>query len=258
MIQIIKECQKDKISLERLRMFCNVSGKEQPPDYKNKVVLKPWGYEYLVFENTHVAVWFLHIKNGHSTSMHCHPLKKTSLIILSGKALCNTFEHRYYLEGIGAIILDKAVFHSTKALSSNGINVLEVESPPNKTDLVRLEDEYGRESCGYEGLTEMRTENLKEFNYFNFESREEENSHFYQSPFFQISIGTFSNNCEGNAKIQSDAFYCVCKGRITNSGGNILLDTGDVELGNILTTKNNVIFEDEPLLLKVAPGTSNK
>ncbi|MAF20336.1 MAG: hypothetical protein CMI55_01500 [Parcubacteria group bacterium] len=254
MIQIIKECQKDRISLERLGKFRNVSGNEQPPDYKNKVVLKPWGYEYLVFENTHVAVWFLHIKEGHSTSMHCHTLKKTSLIILSGKALCNTFKHRYYLEGIDAIILDKAVFHSTKALSSNGIDVLEIEKPPNKTDLIRLEDEYGRESCGYEGLTEMRTENLEEFNYFNFELKEEKNNHFYKSPCFQISIETFSNNCHSTAKIQKEALYCVCEGRITNSEGNIILDTGDVGQGNILRTGDNVVFEKEPLLLEVAPN----
>ena len=30
-------------------------------DYRNVIVKKPWGYEYLVFENEHVAIWMLQI-----------------------------------------------------------------------------------------------------------------------------------------------------------------------------------------------------
>ena len=44
-------------------------------NYDINVVKKPWGYEYLAYENEHVALWFLHIKHTHSTSLHCHPKK---------------------------------------------------------------------------------------------------------------------------------------------------------------------------------------
>ena len=35
--------------------------KQDPFDYSNVIVTKPWGYEYLVFENEFVAIWMLHI-----------------------------------------------------------------------------------------------------------------------------------------------------------------------------------------------------
>ena len=55
--------------------------------YDNKVVIKPWGYEYVIYNNaSRLAITFLKIKPGHKTSLHCHPKKKTGFIILSGKA----------------------------------------------------------------------------------------------------------------------------------------------------------------------------
>ena len=32
-------------------------------DYRNVVVNKPWGYEYLWYQNETVAIWFLFIKS---------------------------------------------------------------------------------------------------------------------------------------------------------------------------------------------------
>lgn len=52
----------------------------------NKIILKPWGYEYSVYENKSFSVWLLHIKENEFTSMHCHPRKKTKLILLDGQA----------------------------------------------------------------------------------------------------------------------------------------------------------------------------
>ena len=54
--------------------------------YRTKVVKKPWGYEYLAYENDHVGLWFLHIEKNQQTSMHCHPKKTTGLVLLEGEA----------------------------------------------------------------------------------------------------------------------------------------------------------------------------
>ena len=32
--------------------------------YRDKIVNKPWGHEYLVYENDEVGLWFLKIKRG--------------------------------------------------------------------------------------------------------------------------------------------------------------------------------------------------
>ena len=41
--------------------------------YRDKVVKKPWGHEYLIYENDDLGIWFLHIEKGQQTSTHCHP-----------------------------------------------------------------------------------------------------------------------------------------------------------------------------------------
>ena len=63
--------------------------KQDPFDYSKVIVKKPWGYEYLVFENEFVAIWMLHIVRKRKTSMHSHPKKRTSLILLAGNATCS-------------------------------------------------------------------------------------------------------------------------------------------------------------------------
>jgi len=119
--------------------------------YHGVVVHKPWGFEYLVFKNAFVGVWGLIIKHGFETSLHCHPNKKTTLSVLSGKALVRTHQGEFEVAAGDALIFDKGVFHSTRAISPEGIVVLETETPTNKRDLVRLEDAYGRKAKGYEG-----------------------------------------------------------------------------------------------------------
>lgn len=132
-------------------------------DYSRVIVVKPWGYEYLVFENEHVAIWMLHIVRKRKTSMHCHPNKITALVLLSGKATCSNLEGEQELNPQDGVFIDRGVFHSTEAsselpiapLSENGIWVMEIESPPNKGDLVRMKDEYGRAGAVYEGKNNM-------------------------------------------------------------------------------------------------------
>ena len=132
-------------------------------DYSRVIVKKPWGYEYLVFENEYVAIWMLHIIRKRKTSMHCHPKKTTALILLSGNATCSNLEGEQQLNPQDGVFIDRGIFHSTEAsnelpiipLSENGIWVMEIESPPDKGDLVRIKDEYGRAGVAYEGQNDM-------------------------------------------------------------------------------------------------------
>lgn len=157
-------------------------------DYNNFIVHKPWGYEYLVFENENVAIWMLHISRTKKTSMHSHPNKTTALILLNGDdALVSSLSKEFILKESDCLMIDKGAFHSTEAMSKilnkpfsqNGLWVMEIESPVDKSDLVRLKDEYGRVGSAYEGksnLVESPVEHLrleyaktdyKEFDFFN-------------------------------------------------------------------------------------------
>ncbi len=225
----------------------------QPETYKNKVVIKPWGYEFLMFENDCVAVWFLFIKSGHSTSMHCHPRKKTSLILLNGNAMSNTFLKRRYLKGGDALIVEKGVFHSTKSLSKPGISLLEIETPPDKTDLLRLEDKYGRERSGYEGISEMQTHNLNDYSYFAFEETDYHLKHSYSKERFSISFEVFSNGDEfkKHFKTGEGELYTACRGRVLDKNGTLVLDTGETQNASVFTG-SGLIIPEKTVLLKTA------
>jgi mannose-6-phosphate isomerase-like protein (cupin superfamily) len=119
-------------------------------DYTRVVVNKPWGYEYLWYQNSSVAVWMLYLEHGKATSLHAHLKKRTSLIVISGQVVCSTLEDRYKLAMTDSVVLEPCVFHTTQAVSSSGAFLIEVETPPIKGDLVRLKDNFGRAGTGYE------------------------------------------------------------------------------------------------------------
>ena len=121
--------------------------------YDTSVVKKPWGYEYLVYENDKVGLWFLYIAKDQQTSMHCHPNKTTGLILLDGEAELSFLSDSCKLKPVSKTMIRKGLFHSTKATSENGAFVFEIETPVQKHDLVRLEDKYGREGKPYEDST---------------------------------------------------------------------------------------------------------
>jgi mannose-6-phosphate isomerase-like protein (cupin superfamily) len=140
-------------------------------DYRNVVVNKPWGYEYLWFQNEKVAIWFLYIKKENGTSLHCHARKRTSLIVLDGEVQCTTLDDKYRMKTLEAIVLEPCVFHSTKAFSDSGAFIMEIETPPMKGDLVRMNDAYGRQGTGYEKTNEYSTE-FSQFEFFPFEEKD--------------------------------------------------------------------------------------
>lgn len=120
-------------------------------NYKNVVVKKPWGYEYLAYENEYVGLWFLHIEKDQETSLHCHPKKDTGLIVLDGAVNVSFLNDITRLIAGRKVMIRKGLFHSTKAISEEGANIFEIETPKIKHDIVRLEDKYGREGKPYEG-----------------------------------------------------------------------------------------------------------
>ncbi len=256
MIKRIEISPKDQITVENLLKRSSPCEESQPEKYYNKVVMKPWGYEFLVFQDENVAIWYLHIKKGHSTSMHCHPLKKTCLVMLSGESLCNTFGRRNYVDEGDAIIIDKSVFHSTKALSSDGIELLEIETPPNKVDLMRLSDSYGREMKSYEGLAKMQTENLERFNHFQFGELGGKTALTHSSNGYVIKMEAYTNNndFQGRFNLEERELLCLCRGQIFTDGNEGLLDVGDAYNGQGESSllASNLKIDMPVLIMKVS------
>lgn len=118
-------------------------------NYQGVTILKPWGFEYLQWQTPDVAVWMLRIKAEQKTSLHYHPSKDTSLVVLSGLVeVFNGSGGKTALRPGQSMNIAKGVAHSTYATVDSW--VMEVESPPIKTDLVRVSDNYGRKGTPYE------------------------------------------------------------------------------------------------------------
>lgn len=146
-IKYIEELTKKDIdSLKALKyndILCDI-------DFKDILVKKPWGSEYLLFENESCAIWILSIKYMQNTSMHCHVKKDTSLVCIDGEVLCNTLNETNELEPLDGLYFSKKVFHQTQSIVEEGAYVLEIETPVNKFDLTRMNDKYGRQGKEYE------------------------------------------------------------------------------------------------------------
>lgn len=117
--------------------------------FREHVVAKPWGFEFLAFETAEIALWVLHIRNGMSTSMHAHPQKMTGLVVLSGEIELSFLADSKLVRALDKQMLRRGLFHQSKALSEDVV-LFEVETPNDKGDLVRLRDNFGREALGYE------------------------------------------------------------------------------------------------------------
>lgn len=146
MIKVIKVEEIDKTHLNNIKYFLD----ECKIDFQNILVNKPWGYEYLLYENEYCAIWVLYIKYMENTSMHCHINKDTSLICIDGLVSSNTLSFNNILNPFDALILEKGLFHQTNSISKEGSYILEIETPVNKFDLVRINDNYGRRGKDYE------------------------------------------------------------------------------------------------------------
>jgi mannose-6-phosphate isomerase-like protein (cupin superfamily) len=116
-----------------------------------EAVKKPWGFEYLLYQNKDVAIWYLHIDPDQMTSLHAHPNKKTGLVLLSGLARVHFLSGSQFITPSDKVMVRHGVFHRTEATNAKPISLLEIETPVDKNDIVRLEDSYGRAGKPYEG-----------------------------------------------------------------------------------------------------------
>src|SRR5690348_16187279 len=108
-------------------------------DYSKVVVRKPWGHEYLIYENGDAAVWILYLAPGRQTSLHCHPGKVTSITVLSGSALCSVLEGAVVRTAGEVMSIGKGVFHRTRSTSDGGTFVMEIESPRSEEHTSELQ-----------------------------------------------------------------------------------------------------------------------
>lgn len=204
-------------------------------DYSKVVVKKPWGYEYLIFANDEIAVWVLYLKSGAQTSMHCHPNKKTSLVVLEGKVSCSTITGQVERRAGEGLLIEKGAFHQTTTTSETGAFVMEIETPVNKRDLVRLKDKYGRAGQGYETEDQHSLE-TQNYNYMSFQSLGIQ--HNLKKRYGQCSM-TFKKLSDERIldeilELNPEDVICLLKGLLLDSSNQSVGAVGDTMTVNAL------------------------
>ncbi|CAK0769331.1 Cupin domain-containing protein [Gammaproteobacteria bacterium] len=191
--------------------------------YKDVLIKKPWGHEYLCYQNEVLAIWFLHIEKNQRTSLHCHPNKHSGYVVLDGVAELSFLRGKMLLKGLDKVHIFRSRFHSTQALSDEGAFILEIETPEDKHDLVRLEDAYGRQGKSYEG---------KEFEFpkgDNFLWIGEPGGSKSVNVFKGCSINHISPKSAGEIQdFPEQDFFVVTRGGIQANVGSQILWPGDV------------------------------
>lgn len=128
-------------------------GNEDPDTHQHLqgLIPKPWGQEYRIYVDDFLDVWHLEIEPGHATSMHTHPRKITCLLCVSGAGLTHSLGGMLEVKAGSVVHIARGAFHSTENTSATEtLSIIEVETPRNKYDLLRLRDGYNRAGKGYE------------------------------------------------------------------------------------------------------------
>lgn len=240
MIAKIKTSKKDSEMINPSFIAPVISEYVACSQYESLVVKKPWGFEYLLFYNDFVAGWILHIQKGNRTSLHCHPNKKTSLVVLEGTGILRTSGGNHELSEGDCFMIDKGAFHST--IANSDLIVLEIESPPKKNDLYRFDDAYGRAFCAYEGQESQSSLN----GYTQIPTL----YNYRQNLGSTIDIGRYSllihghKMIEGKYDLKNAIIGIISEGVL---GGNDRIEPGDIVPGqnfeNISAVDSNVINE---------------
>ena len=217
--------------------------------YDQKVVQKPWGYEYVAIRNKNkLAVTFLNINYKKKTSLHCHPSKKTGFILLSGKAkiqlgLWQKSSYEYIAPS--KLMIRTGLFHSIKSLSKNGVKALEFETPVKKNDLVRYEDSYGRKFKSYEGKNFIKSLNKNDIIFkkpkYGIEQK-------YKIGKINILLKVYKNFKE-IINQKNSTIFAVIDGRVVDKKNRNILSVGDIvktgtfkKLSKYFKIKNKIIL----------------
>lgn len=202
-------------------------------NYESNIVKKPWGYEYLVYENEDVGLWFLHINENQSTSMHCHPQKTTGLVVLDGTVELSFLADHRTLNKLDKVMIRRGLFHSSKAISTNGANIFEIETPKDKHDLVRLNDKYGREAKPYE---DSSFEEEKDRDMLWITDPELDEMKTYKFSGCNLLVETIDDLSVINNKNDSDLIMFLRGGMVRNIGGisHCVTVPGDVGHAHII------------------------
>ena len=208
--------------------------------YDNKVVKKPWGHEYVIYrDKKKLCITLLRINYNHSTSLHCHPNKKSGFVLIDGTARfqLGLWKKRSEIHtSPSKRMIARGLFHSIKSVSKNGLLALEFETPVDKNDLVRFKDSYGRAQKPYEGKKNFKEskKDLLNIKKVHFEKKKE-----FNFKKVKLRLETHKNFNKIN-RSQKETIFAIVDGSISNKEGKEILSCGDIVKTDDMRTLSKV------------------
>lgn len=218
-------------------------------NYDNIAIIKPWGEEYNIFRNKKkVAITYLKLKKGFSTSLHCHPQKKTGFLILKGTAEVQIGIYRKNIKKyppMSILVLRPGLFHQIKASKKSNLFALEIENPYLKNDLVRMKDKYGRSKEGYESIKSSRKLTLKDI-IFKIPSLKKTNKYKLNGTNIKIS---YFKNFKTLKSYDDKSVSIILNGRIISDKGKTVIASGEIVKSFTLKKLSNYFKIDDRILI---------
>ena len=192
---------------------------------EDKKVIKPWGSEYTIYKNSKASMKLLRINANKSTSLHCHPIKKTGFILIKGEVDVDLgFYNTKKLKSPSRLMIRPGLFHATKNNNKDYAVIFEVETPIDKDDLVRFKDDYGRENLPYEGSKFM--ENLRSDDPVFVEPNINEIKEYVVE---NVKVSLEKTNENKNLKnIKKNEIFVILDGGLACKNNLLVLSPGDI------------------------------
>jgi mannose-6-phosphate isomerase-like protein (cupin superfamily) len=217
--------------------------------YSNRIVNKPWGYEYVIYSNSDkLAITLVKINYGHKTSLHCHPQKKTGFIILSGRAQVQIGiykENKKCFNSLSRLVFRPGLFHSLKSISKKGLYALEIETPYKKKDLVRFTDNYGRQREEYEG---KRFTKILDSKFLKFKNPIQGKQNKYDFNNVEITIES-KKNFKNLKKKDDKSTSAILKGSLVDKKGQNVISYGEIIKTSTLRILSDKFMIKKPLTI---------
>jgi len=219
--------------------------------YDNHKILKPWGEEHVIYrDKKKLCITLLKIKKNFSTSLHCHPNKKTGFILLDGEADIQLGLYKNNNEKFKSpskLMIRTGLFHSIRSCSPILV-ALEFETPVMKNDLVRFNDKYGRELKAYEGKKKsIKISNLD----IKIKKPIKNNLIIFKSNKVEARIIKIKN-LSSIKKSEKNDIFAIISGKLSDKFSRNILAPGDIiKTGTLIKLSKKFVVKKELIFLKV-------
>lgn len=198
-------------------------------NYENSNVIKPWGNEYVIYQDKKkIALTLLKINPKKETSLHCHSEKKTGFIILNIKAKVQVGIYKkntLIYNPISRLIFRPGLFHKLiNPSNKKELYVLELETPYKKKDVIRFEDKYGRKSKPYEGKSFLQK--MSKNNLF-FKKPKQNSPNIYNFKNLKITL-RYINKINQIKKYKKNSTIAILDGSLKNKKGQKIISYGEI------------------------------